>query len=115
MTTSSPLPPPVNSSVPGASSSRRNWLALVSALFGLGPPALLYEAANHGFFTMFGLLAWLTDMAALVTAHVALAWANRYRPPLAWRGLAIAGLVLGYLEITALLCFSFLSFGIFIG
>lgn len=91
--------PPASSS-PLAVPARKNQLAMVSVLLGLS--ALAYEAVTHSVFGLFGLVVVLPAFGAVICGHLALAQANRYPPGQARRGLAIAGLALGYIALASL-------------
>jgi hypothetical protein len=113
----SPHPKPNPTNAPGAPVGR-NQLALVGFvlslvfpigvilnLFGLG----IYHAADEAALLTYrlGLVLEMVGVPALIAAivmgHIALGRANRYSPQLAWRGLAIAELVLGYLSLMVFL------------
>lgn len=101
--------PPASSS-PLAVPARKNQLAVVSVLLGLLALALAYEAVTHSVFGLFGLVVVLTAFGAVICGHLALAQANRYPPGQARRGLAIAGLALGYIALASLVATAVLLF-----
>lgn len=116
---SSPNPYPANA--PGAPVGR-NQLALVSFLLSLIFPVaavlnvvtILFvmvttSAAVAGVIQVFsgvvGILGFAGFIAAIVTGHIALSRAKRYPPQQARRGMAITGLVIGYLSLLLLVAY----------
>ncbi len=99
---------------PGAP-PERNQLALVSFVLSLVfPGVLLLNLASAGIVVfpwllprivsnVVALVATPAVIAALVTGHIALSRAKLYPAPQARRGLAISGLVLGYLSLAVVL------------
>jgi hypothetical protein len=99
---------------PGAP-AERNQLALVSFVLSLVfPGVLLLNLASAGIVVfpwllprivsnVVALVATPAVIAALVTGHIALSRAKQYPAPQALRGLAISGLVLGYLSLAVVL------------
>ena len=110
------LPPPNPAYSPGAPEGR-NQLALVSFLLSLVFPvvlllnlAIVNIVVFPGVLFVLGPLGDVLDVlcmaaviAALITGHIALRQAKRYPPQQARRGLAITGLVLGYLSLVVFL------------
>lgn len=100
---SSSTPPPSRAfGSPLAAPERKNQLALVSLLLGLLALALAYEAITHNLLGIFGLVAGLTAVGAVISGHIALAQAYRYPRGQTRRGLAIGGLALGYIALASL-------------
>lgn len=110
MSPSSPHPPSATSNSSPALPVSKNQSALVSLILGLLALPLTYGAVSQGIFGPFGLAGGLTAVAAVACGHVALAQAKRYLPGHTRRGLAIAGLVLGYLALVAMVAFIALLF-----
>ena len=89
-----------------ATASGSNVSAIISLIAGLIPilsigvnilvAVLRLPAFISGFLSLLSLPAILT---AIITGHIGVAFAGRFAPGKGYRGLAIAGLVLGYLEI----------------
>lgn len=110
-----PNPNPVHP--PGAPMGR-NQLALASFLLSLVfPVAVILNVLNGGIVqtvdsttaalrtvgNVLDILGIPTLIAAIVTGHIALRQAKRYPPQQARRGVAITGLVLGYLSLVLFL------------
>jgi hypothetical protein len=90
---------------------RKNTLALISFLVGLVKPVLVLGMVSIGVSISLPLgpfsplIPLVPAVAAIVASQSALARAKCFPPGQAWRGCAITGLVLGNLELIAVVIF----------
>jgi hypothetical protein len=98
-------PSPRTAGRPGA-----NTLAAIGLVLALLALALDYLSLSNrlydlGLGAVDNVIPVSASIAAVVVGHIALAQAGRFPPGQGWRGLAIAGLVLGYLSLVVFLVF----------
>src|SRR5271165_4951250 len=107
-----PEPHPVPVATTPAPTGSSNTLALFSFFASLYPLAVILLSIGSAFFHplaiavgFLGILTLPALILAIVLGHVAYSQAKRYAPENSYRGFAIAGFVIGYLELAVLLLF----------
>lgn len=108
----SPEMPPLPGAIVPASETKSNTLALISFFASLYPPVIYVLTLGSYFLpvlrTILGFMSILSLPAlilAIVFGHIGLNQARRYAANKGYRGFAIAGLVIGYVELAVSLLF----------